>query len=42
MQIYARIFSQNPSIKILVKNPSKIEQIYFEDIIQENFMQDLS
>jgi len=40
MQIFTRIFSKNPAIKIPL--PSKIEQIYFEDIIQENLQQYLS
>jgi len=36
MQISAGIFSKNPTITFSLQYPSKIEKIYFEDIIQEN------
>jgi len=42
MQIYVGMFSQNPTIKFRLHNPLKIQQIYFEDIIQENILQYLS
>jgi len=42
MQISARIFSTTSTIKIPPQNPSKIEKIYFEDIIRENILQYLS
>jgi len=42
MQISIKIFFKNPAIKIPLQNPSKIEKIYFEDIIQENILQYLS
>ena len=32
MQIYVGIVSTNLTTKIPLENPSKIEQIYFEDI----------
>jgi len=39
MQIFVGVFYKNPAIKIPLQNPSKIEKIYFEDIIQENLLQ---
>jgi len=42
MQISVRIFSKNLAIKTPLQNPSKIEKIYFEDIIQEILLQNLS
>jgi len=42
MQISGGIFSPNFVIKIPLQNPSKIEQIYFENIIQKNLLQYLS
>jgi len=37
MQISARIFSKTSAIKIPLQNPSRIEKIYFEDIILRKF-----
>jgi len=42
MQVSARIFSTTSAIKIPLQKPSKIEKIYFEDIIRENLLQYLS
>jgi len=42
MKISTVIFSKNHAIKIALQNLSKIEQIYFEDMIQENLLQYLS
>jgi len=39
MQMSTRILFITPEIQSPLQNPSKIEQVFFEDIIQENLPQ---